>query len=597
MKPPGTLASAAALLLLVGPWLVGCTGPTGTSPGTAPSAEDPRPLAAEAAEEVLSGLGAGDEVALASIAEPRRVRFLLRRLDNAIRAGEISEVVFTATGEPVIDGAPASVDAGAEGPSPSSSQEASMTARVPYEVEWTSEVGDETLTFAGDLILHRTGDEWVPVLSPSLLFPEHPRAHTWAIERTWLRRGQILDRDGAVLAKGPPDRRSYPQGSVAGSTIGHIGTLTRKDVEEGAAGIRGDTVGASGIEAAFQERLGGRPTSRLLLVDRNGKKIEAAARVRGRRGKDVRTTLDIEVQRAAEAAFGSTTGGSVLIQPQTGDLLAVVSSSSFDPNNFVGATDVAPFNRALSGGYPAGSSMKVMTAAGALDSKTVTATTTVTGPAEYKGVRNFESGKFGSIPFASAVKFSVNTAFAQVAEDMGAKKLTGYAEAFGFNSEPRIPFAATSSFPLPEGLGDLLWASVGQAQTLATPMQMASVAATIANDGKRMEPRIAMHIKPRGKRAVSRSVADVMTRLMEGVVGGGTGVNAQITGVRIAGKTGTAEVDVAGKRKNHAWFVAFAPAGAPEVAVSVVSEYGGIGGEVAAPLARSILQRVLPLLS
>jgi peptidoglycan glycosyltransferase len=124
---------------------------------------------------------------------------------------------------------------------------------------------------------------------------------------------------------------------------------------------------------------------------------------------------------------------------------------------------------------------------------------------------------------------------------------------------------------------------------------MASIAATIANDGRRMEPRIALGAKPSGSRVVSAPTAATMTTLMEGVVQGGTGVGAAISGVRVAGKTGTAEVDVGGERRNHAWFIAFAPAGDPRIAVAVVSEYGGIGGRVAAPLARAILTSVLPL--
>jgi peptidoglycan glycosyltransferase len=124
---------------------------------------------------------------------------------------------------------------------------------------------------------------------------------------------------------------------------------------------------------------------------------------------------------------------------------------------------------------------------------------------------------------------------------------------------------------------------------------MASVAATVANGGMRMEPRILLSDRPRGRRAMSRSSAATLTTLMEGVVQGGTGTAAQIPGVAVAGKTGTAEVDVNGVRKNHAWFVCFAPAGNPTLAASVVSELGGVGGVVAAPLARGILSSSLPL--
>jgi penicillin-binding protein A len=240
----------------------------------------------------------------------------------------------------------------------------------------------------------------------------------------------------------------------------------------------------------------------------------------------------------------------------------------------------------------------VVTASAALDTGTVKPTTNVTGPKEYKGVRNFESGEFGSIDFATALKFSVNTAFAQVAEDLGARVLTRYARAFGFNVAPALPVeAAESSFPPPQDLSDVMWGSIGQAQVLATPMGMASVAATVANGGRRMEPRIAMGEPRAGERAITRRTARTMTALMENVVVGGTGSGARIAGVRVAGKTGTAEVDVVGERKNHAWFVCFAPADDPKVAIGVVSEYGGVGGEVAAPIAGRILLRVLPLVT
>ena len=131
--------------------------------------------------------------------------------------------------------------------------------------------------------------------------------------------------------------------------------------------------------------------------------------------------------------------------------------------------------------------------------------------------------------------------------------------------------------------------AIGQGQVLATPLQMASVAATIANDGERMEPRITQLEEPAGEQVVDKKTANTLTELMINVVVGGTGQGARLSGIDVAGKTGTAEVDVDGERKNHAWFICFAPAHDPELAIAVVSEYGGVGGEVAAPLARQIL--------
>jgi len=414
----------------------------------------------------------------------------------------------------------------------------------------------------------------------------------------WPQRAAIKDRSGRSLARGGGSGRSYPQGAVAGSTLGHIGKLANRDLSSLPHYYRaGDLAGASGLEAAYESRLAGIPTMRLSLSDAKGRVLQILGRKEGRPGRAVQTTLDVNVQRAAENAYGGTVGGAVVVEPDSGNLLAVVSSSSFDPNNYVGATEVEPFNRALSGLYPPGSSMKVVTASAALEDGTVSPQTTVTGPKDYKGVVNFESGEFGSIPFSDAVRFSVNTAFAQVAEDLGAAELTRYAGSFGFNLRPRLGvFAARSSFPRPEELWDLMWGSIGQAQVLATPMQMSTVAATIANNGKRMAPRVSFLLPKDGERVVSRRTAAQMNQMMQAVVTSGTGVAAQIPGVAVAGKTGTAEVDVAGVRKNHAWFVAFAPAADPKVAIALVSEYGGVGGQVAAPLAGRMLEAVLPLI-
>ena len=407
----------------------------------------------------------------------------------------------------------------------------------------------------------------------------------------WPLRAPIFDRGGDPLARGRAGERRYPFGAVGGNVVGHVGEVARADVVEDRR-----VVGASGLEAAFDDRLAGRPAARLTVVSARGRPIEVLARRGMRRGRPVRSTIDVDIQRATQEAYGATVGGVVVLDPRRGDLLAAVSNPGFDPGKYAGSAGVDPFDRALSGRYPPGSSMKIVTASAALDSGVVTPTTPLTGPREYKGVRNFESGAFGRIDFASAVRFSVNTAFAQVAERLGGKRLTRYATRFGFNRAPAIAIpAATSSFPRPRDLYDLMWGSIGQAQVVATPLEMASVAATIANNGRRMEPRSTFLEPARGKRVVSRSTSSKMNVLMQGVVKSGTGVRASVPGVAVAGKTGTAEVDVDGRRRNHAWFVCFAPAGAPKVAVAVVAELGGVGGEVAAPLAGAILQRVLPL--
>jgi cell division protein FtsI/penicillin-binding protein 2 len=472
--------------------------------------------------------------------------------------------------------------------------ESDDSASAAYSVEFTSLAVAKPVELDGEMewILDPVEDEWELEWRPALMFPAHPKAAALEIETKWLERGAILDRDGRKLAVGAVTERRYPWGSVAGSVIGHIGAADKAQAKALDL-VPGDLIGGSGLEEGLQEVLAGRPGTTLQVVSKKGKVLEKLGSRKGKPGKNVKTTLDIEIQRASENAYGATTGGAVVMDPKTGDLLAIVSSSPFNPNSYIGV-NVSPFNRALEGRYPPGSSMKVVTAAAALDTGTVTPDTQLSGPSEYQGVRNFESGEFGTLSFASAVQFSVNTAFAQVALDLGTEKLIRYAELFGFNRVPEMPLAAAEpSFPDPVGAGDLMWASIGQAQVLATPLQMATVAATIANGGKRMEPRITNLEAPVGERVVTKKTASTMTELMINVVVGGTGQGARLSGIDVAGKTGTAEVDVDGERKNHAWFICFAPADEPSVAVAVVSEYGGVGGEVAAPLARQILSNTM----
>ena len=465
--------------------------------------------------------------------------------------------------------------------------------RVPVEATYDSTAASEPIQLDGFMNLVFQ-DGWKVEWDEGLMWPGIEDAAGFVVDLKDVRRGPIVDRNGRVLARGQGSNRRYPYGSTAGSTIGHIAPVTKKEAKGGLN--VGDYVGAAGLEEGLNEVLTAAAASDLIVVDDGGRKLEVLGGKPAGRPEKVQVTLDIEMQRAAENAYGGTTGGAVVIEPDTGDLLAVVSSAPFDPNNYVGVAGITPFNRALSGTYPPGSAMKVVTASAALDTGTVKPTTTVTGPGNYKGVHNFDSGEFGSIPFSVATQNSVNTAFAQVAEDLGAKKMTEYAERFGFNKEPTMPLeAATSSFPAPEDLSDLMWSSIGQAQVLATPLHMASVAATVANKGVRMEPRILLDDPTHGEKVMSRKTARTMTELMELVVRGGTGTAANLGTPSVAGKTGTAEVNVGGGIQNHAWFICFVPSDDPEVAVAVVSELGGVGGEVAAPLARQILQAVLPL--
>ncbi|HEX2049926.1 MAG TPA: penicillin-binding transpeptidase domain-containing protein [Actinomycetota bacterium] len=551
-------------------------------------AGDRPPSAAAAAESLFDAWSRGDaEAMLRTFARDVRDDWTVAELDEELDTLRDSDAVesYDVRRAGPVDG-PDSVEPGA-------------LATVPYEVVVDLAEVDDAATLEGGVVMVFDGraDAWRVQWRDDVLWPGVTGEPAGVrAEHRFPPRAPILDRRGRKLARGTGLRRSYPYGALAGSTIGHVAPATRaRAAELGSPYRRGNLVGASGLEAGLERRLAGTPGTVVAVVDERGRRLEVLGRTSPRAAKPVRTTLDVDVQRAAEAAYGGTTGGAVVVAPETGDLLAVVSSAQIDPNDYVGVAGVQPFNRATSGLYPPGSSMKVVTAAAALDTGVVTPSTRLRGPKEYRGVRNFESGSYPSLDFATAVRFSVNTAFARVAQRVGPERLTRYADAFGFNRPPDLPLdAARSSFPFPEDESDLMWGSIGQAQVLATPLQMASVVATIANDGVRVEPRVVLDDEPARRRAVTVRTARTLAKLMEGVVTGGTGQAARLAGVRVAGKTGTAEVSIDGKIKNHAWFVCFAPVGDAKVAVAVVSELGGIGGQVAAPLARDVLAGVLP---
>lgn len=549
------------------------------------------PRAADTVDAFIRGFNARDAKAIvATFGSRDRRRWPPARLRRVLRAdlsqGDIVRFRMTRTG---------SVPQAADGKLRQATKPA--VTHAPYQITYSSKAARRPVTLQGRLPVAYHDGRWSIAWTKNLLWPGLTRAIGWRVAYRWPRRAAILDRHGRRIAVGGGSSRHYPFHASAGTSIGYLGSLAPKDVAAAAPGhAAGDLVGASGLEQGLERTLAGRPDSKLEIVARHDRVLETVGGNKGHPGHNVKTTLDMKVQAAAEAGYGAATGGAIVIDPRTGDLLAVVSSSPFDPTNYLGAAGVQPFNRALSGLYPPGSSMKVVTASAALDTGKVTASTQLSGPKEFRGVRNFESESFRSLSFAQATEFSVNTAFAQVALKLGARRLHRYADLFGFNRAPSLPAgAATSSFPMPQDESDLMWGAVGQAQDLASPLQMASVAATIANHGRRMDPRITFGTAPRGRQVVSRKTAATMTQLMELVVRGGTGTAANIPGVTVAGKTGTAEVDVNGAIKDHAWFVCFAPAQNPKVAVSVVVEYGGVGGEVAAPLARNILERVLPL--
>jgi peptidoglycan glycosyltransferase len=332
-----------------------------------------------------------------------------------------------------------------------------------------------------------------------------------------------------------------------------------------------------GLEERYDARLGGRPGAEL----RYGRRV--VAKVDMVRGRSVRTTIRPSLQAAATAALGDRLGGVAVVHPRTGDVLALAGL-------------------AVSGPQPPGSSFKIITLAAALQAGVTEPDETfpVQTAATLEGVQLRNAGDEscgGSLTQSFA--HSCNSVFGPLGARLGARRLVRFAEAFGFNE--KLPLPGFKPSTIPHDLADDLAvgaSAIGQDRDLATPLTMASVGATIANRGIRHRPRL-VRGEPRAHRRVVRpGVAEQVRDMMLEVVRSGTGVAAALPGVEVAGKTGTAELvptaDAASDPSNtDAWFVAFAPASDPELAVAVMLVGAGQGGASAAPIARQVLDAAL----
>jgi cell division protein FtsI/penicillin-binding protein 2 len=348
-------------------------------------------------------------------------------------------------------------------------------------------------------------------------------------------------------------------------------TGTRLDSEPTAAAI------ARGLETQYADRLGGRPGAELLFGSR------VVRRVAVHRGHSVRSTIVPAVQRAATSALGNRLGGIAVLRPRTGDVLALAGL-------------------AVSAPQPPGSTFKMITLATALEAGVARTTSSypVQTHAVLSGVtlRNASDESCGG-GLAHAFAVSCNSVFAPLGAKLGSGRLVRSAERFGFNEQ--LPIPALKPSTIPRTLRDDLEvgaSAIGQAKVLATPLEMASVGAAIGNRGLRARPRLVRDERVKRRRTVSARVAAEVRDMMLGVVRSGTGTAAALPGVEVAGKTGTAELrPTAGgppdPKNTDAWFVAFAPARRPTVAVGVMLVGAGAGGAAAAPLARDVLAAAL----
>lgn len=441
------------------------------------------------------------------------------------------------------------------------------------------------------------------------------------IEQQQIERGRILTADGVVIAKSVPrgkgsERtyvRTYPEGALYGHPIGYS-FVQYSDSE---------------FEKFHNDTLIGEESEFASILD----EITGATQ----EGNDIVTSIDSEAQAIAlaeleEAGFGSV----VAIEPKSGRVRVMASNKPLDPNRVPDEYDKLVANnletplldRSSQGLYPPGSTFKVVTAAAGLETGAITPETPIDAPGtiEVEGQplsNDFNQDFFGAT-LDTALTNSVNTWFAQLGEEVGSDDLFEQMRKFGFGSTPPIDLpdqeVYVSGVKEPGGtvLGpgdpvDVGRVAIGQERLQVTPLQMAMVAAAVANKGKLMKPQIwSRVVDPDGRtvesldpseysQAISAQTAEELTTAMEGVVREGTGTNAAISGVDVAGKTGTAETPGndscgGGEDENQAWFIGFAPADDPQIAIAASVECTPeFGGDVAAPIFRDVAEALLDM--
>lgn len=409
-------------------------------------------------------------------------------------------------------------------------------------------------------------------------------------------RGSILASDGTPLALTRGTKRVYPHGALVAQAVGYASAR----------------YGTAGLEDAFDRAL----TAHTDAVDPISQLGQIVAGSHGApRGADIVTTLDLTVQRALVAGLSRhARAAGVVLDPRTGAVLALASVPAYDPNlldarwSALLHDPASPLlDRSTGGLYPPGSTFKVVTAADALDAGVVTPQSTFSDDGGLRvgnfTVHNDEEETTGTQDLAGAFALSSNVDFAQIALKIGVDTWFAYAAKWGLGQPVDFDLPVTRDrLPAKKDVyaGILAQLGFGQASLLVTPMRMALVCATIAHDGTTPRPYLIRRIagsdtgiatRPETlAQPISADTAHQVRDLMVQVVKRGTGTSAQLPGVTVAGKTGTATNP---HGRSHAWFVAFAPAEAPRVAVAVVVENVGYGGTYAAPIARDVLRVAL----
>jgi peptidoglycan glycosyltransferase len=434
------------------------------------------------------------------------------------------------------------------------------------------------------------------------------------LEQQRIPRGTIRAADGTVLARSV---------KVKGGIYTRRYTSDDADVSQ-AIGYSYTNLGQVGLEKYRNSELVGETNGIESFVDEVlGRKQE---------GNDVTTTIDLAAQKVALQQLAGRKGAVVAMEPSTGKIRVMASVPGFDANSVRDPKKLAQlnqdedsplFNRATQASYPPGSTFKVVTAAAALDSGKYTPDSIVNGdsPQVVSGVplANDDDVSYGDITLTTALTQSVNTAFAKIGEDLGKPTMAKYMKRFGFDAKPPLDYPAEQMLasgeydlktgkllPVTSPRVDVGRMAMGQDKLQVTPLQMATVAATVANGGVRVAPRLTDKIvDPDGRvvdriepqdeqRVMSQKAAAELGEMMQNVVREGTGTAAALSGIDVAGKTGTAQIDPS-RNITQPWFIAYAPADDPKMAIAVTIERsnGGFGGTEAAPIAKAVLEQLL----
>lgn len=443
--------------------------------------------------------------------------------------------------------------------------------------------------------------------------------------------------------------REYTFNNSAAHLLGYIGEISEKEMElPGYESFNpGDYVGKNGIEKTWEAELHGTDGGRQLEVDSRGRILRVLSENSPSVGNSLVLTIDSRLQRETEDAFASQAGAAVVMEVATGEILAFVSNPTFDPALFAGRIPVDTWkkyledkrrpleNKALSGQYPPGSTFKIVTALAGLEAGIINESTSI----HCNGVYEFGGSKFrcwhrtghGAVNLKKSIKESCDVYYYKLGEQLGVDRIAAMAEKMLLGKPLGIDMQGEKGGLIPTVVwkakrygkkwfsGETLPVAIGQGYLLMTPIQLASMTATVANDGLVVRPRLVKRIvDPEGK-LVQEFVPEVLRNtnisphnlklIRQGLYAvvheeGGTGANARLWDVKTAGKTGTSQVvklDENRKRKmgyqyqDHALYVSFAPYDKPEIAVAVVVEHGGGGGAVAAPIAGRIMRKYFDL--